>query len=152
MKYSSVLLFNILQNTFIVAFTMLSVIGCSEEDDVEMIFADKQWKITGATINGVSLNNEVKELYANPYYIKFTQSTFTAELAEGSHLSGTWHADGKHKTINLNIANNNLTDKTLLSRNIYTIIKSATHYSGDANVTKIHKDADNYIILNSSIK
>ena len=37
-------------------------------------------------------------------------------------------------------------------RNIYTIIKSATHYSGDANVTKIHKDADNYIILNSSIK
>lgn len=151
MRYLSTRLSSIVQTALAIAIAMFTLVGCNDEDDVEMIFAGKQWKITGATINGVSLNSEVKELYANPYYINFTQSTFSASLAEGSSMTGTWQAEGKNKTIRMNIASNNSTDNTVLSRNIYSIIKDARYYSGDANVAKIHKDANNFIILNANI-
>ena len=38
----------------------------------------------------------------------------------------------------------------VLSRKVYEIMKNIRNYSGDANVIKLYKDGNNFLILNAN--
>ncbi len=130
--------------------------ACSDDgDDVEMIFTgkDKSWYVTGLMYNGVGLNGEeVKEFYSNPYYLKFDNNSVSGALATGSELVGYWSADGDSRRLTIKIQHYTAGKATPLSTKVFDIIKNATSYSGDSNVMKIKKDANNYIMLNAKAK
>lgn len=125
--------------------------SCEDEgDDVSEIFVDKKFKITGCVYNGVNVNGEeAKKFYSNPYYIDFKSGTFVAELANGRKLSGGWTADGDSRGMRFDIRQNEGEDD-VLSRKVYEIMKNIRNYSGDANVIKLYKDGNNFLILNAN--
>lgn len=125
--------------------------SCEDEgDDVSEIFVDKKFKITGCVYNGVNVNGEeAKKFYSNPYYIDFKSGTFVAELANGRKLSGGWTADGDSRGMRFDIRQNEGEDD-VLSRKVYEIMKNIRTYSGDANVIKLYKDGNNFLILNAN--
>lgn len=125
--------------------------SCEDEgDDVSEIFVDKKFKITGCVYNGVNVNGEeAKKFYSNPYYIDFRSGTFVAELANGRKLSGGWTADGDSRGMRFDIRQNEGEDD-VLSRKVYEIMKNIRNYSGDANVIKLYRDGNNFLILNAN--
>lgn len=125
--------------------------SCEDEgDDVSEIFVDKKFKITGCVYNGVNVNGEeAKKFYSNPYYIDFKNGTFVAELANGRKLSGGWTADGDSRGIRFDIRQSEGEDD-VLSRKVYEIMKNIRNYSGDANVIKLYRDGNNFLILNAN--
>lgn len=125
--------------------------SCEDEgDDVSEIFVDKKFKITGCVYNGVNVNGEeTKKFYSNPYYIDFKSGAFVAELANGRKLSGGWTADGDSRGMRFDIRQNEGEDD-VLSRKVYEIMKNIRTYSGDANVIKLYKDGNNFLILNAN--
>lgn len=125
--------------------------SCEDEgDDVSEIFVDKKFKITGCVYNGVNVNGEeTKKFYSNPYYIDFKSGAFVAELANGRKLSGGWTADGDSRGMRFDIRQNEGEDD-VLSRKVYEIMKNIRNYSGDANVIKLYKDGNNFLILNAN--
>jgi len=125
--------------------------SCEDEgDDVSEIFVDKKFKITGCVYNGVNVNGEeAKKFYSNPYYIDFKSGTFVAELANGRKLSGGWTADGDSRGMRFDIRQSEGEDD-VLSRKVYEIMKNIRSYSGDANVIKLYRDGNNFLILNAN--
>lgn len=125
--------------------------SCEDEgDDVSEIFVDKKFKITGCVYNGVNVNGEeAKKFYSNPYYIDFKSGTFVAELANGRKLSGGWTADGDSRGMRFDIRQSEGEDD-VLSRKVYEIMKNIRNYSGDANVIKLYRDGNNFLILNAN--
>lgn len=125
--------------------------SCEDEgDDVSEIFVDKKFKITGCVYNGVNVNGEeAKKFYSNPYYIDFRSGTFVAELANGRKLSGGWTADGDSRGMRFDIRQSEGEDD-VLSRKVYEIMKNIRNYSGDANVIKLYRDGNNFLILNAN--
>ena len=125
--------------------------SCEDEgDDVSEIFVDKKFKITGCVYNGVNVNGEeTKKFYSNPYYIDFKSGAFVAELANGRKVSGGWTADGDSREMRFDIRQNEGEDD-VLSRKVYDIMKNIRNYSGDANVIKLYKDGNNFLILNAN--
>ncbi len=125
--------------------------SCEDEgDDVSEIFVDKKFKITGCVYNGVNVNGEeAKKFYSNPYYIDFRSGTFVAELANGRKLSGGWTADGDSRGMRFDISQSEGEDD-VLSRKVYEIMKNIRNYSGDANVIKLYRDGNNFLILNAN--
>lgn len=125
--------------------------SCEDEgDDVSEIFVDKKFKITGCVYNGVNVNGEeTKKFYSNPYYIDFRSGTFVAELANGRKLSGGWTADGDSRGMRFDIRQSEGEDD-VLSRKVYEIMKNIRNYSGDANVIKLYRDGNNFLILNAN--
>ncbi|MCR4612941.1 MAG: DUF4847 family protein [Bacteroidaceae bacterium] len=123
--------------------------SCSKEDDIEEIFMGKTFYISGATINGKALNDEVKELYENPdsYYITFNETTFNGKLDVQCHFSGYWSADGKKKTMIMHIDQYVNTSSSVLTEKIYGILQHVTAYSGDANIINIKADEQNFLRL-----
>lgn len=129
----------------------LTCCSCEDEgDDVSEIFVDKKFKITGCVYNGVNVNGEeAKKFYSNPYYIDFNSGTFVAELANGRKLSGGWTADGDSRGMRFDIRQSEGEDD-VLSRKVYEIMKNIRNYSGDANVIKLYRDGNNFLILNAN--
>lgn len=125
--------------------------SCEDEgDDVSEIFVDKKFKITGCVYNGVNVNGEeAKKFYSNPYFIDFRSGTFVAELANGRKLSGGWTADGDSRGMRFDIRQSEGEDD-VLSRKVYEIMKNIRNYSGDANVIKLYRDGNNFLILNAN--
>lgn len=124
--------------------------SCEDEgDDVDEIFVDKKFKITGCVYNGVNVNGEeAKKFYSNPYYIDFKNGTFVSELASGRKVSGGWTADGESREMKFSVRQSEGEDD-VLSRKVYEILKNVRSYSGDANVVKLCKDGNNFLILNA---
>ena len=123
--------------------------SCSKEDDIEEIFMGKTFYISGATINGKALNDEVKELYANldSYYITFNETTFSGKLDPLCTFSGYWSADGKKKTLIMHIDKYENMSGSVLTDHLYGILQHITAYSGDANILCIKADDQNFIRL-----
>ena len=123
--------------------------SCDSEDDISSIFVGKTWYITGGTINGTNISgDELKSIYAVPssYFLYFSSdNTFNGVLNPGSSISGTWTADGKKNLLSLSFSNVDNIDGSVLSHNIYNILKSSTSYSGDEHNIKIKEDSNNYI-------
>lgn len=129
--------------------------SCSEDgDDLNELFADKKFKITGCVYNGVNINGmEVKEFYSNPYYLELNAGgSFKCELVSGSLVTGTWRADGENRLMVLNVMNSDGTDKSVLSRQVFEVLRNVGSYSGDSNVMKLYKDKNNFLTLNSDFK
>ena len=123
--------------------------SCSKEDDIEEIFMGKTFYISGATVNGKALNDEVKELYENldSYYITFNETTFNGKLDSQCSFSGYWSANGKKKTLIMHIDKFENTSSSSLTDKLYGILQHVTSYSGDANVLSIKADDQNFIRL-----
>lgn len=129
--------------------------GCSNEDDVSDIFVGRTWYITGATINGQSIDgDELKELYTNTdsYFLTFALQTFSGRLVAGSTISGTWTVDGKDHTISLQVSQAYNTDASVVSRNIYNVLRNAATYSGDTHQIIIYADKQNFVRFYESKK
>ena len=139
----------ILQITiYLVCSTLFS--NCENSDDIEEIFIGKNWKIHGATFNGVAINGKVvNELYssADSYWINFSSTTFEGKLQSGNHIRGIWSADGKSKSIQINIKTNLDINSSTLGQQIYQVLDNATSYSGDSNVLTIYQDRNNFVRL-----
>lgn len=128
--------------------------SCSKEDDIDEIFMGKTFFISGATIGGKPLQDEVKELYQNldSYYISFSEGTFTARLDPACTLSGRWSANGKDKTLTLAVDQYDNASASKLSQDLYDIIRRVKVYEGDANILIIKADDQNYLRLRTSKK
>lgn len=126
--------------------------SCSKEDDIEEIFLGKTFYISGATLGGKPLNEEVKELYANldSYYIAFNESTFAGRLAPEVPISGRWHAEGKHRTMTMSFDAQDFSTSTTLTRQLADVLARATSYSGDANILIIKADDQNFVRLRTT--
>lgn len=106
--------------------------------------------MTGATINGLELNSEVKNFYTDAgegaYYITFSSSTFNGELSDGNTFAGTWSADGKHQTITLHFTISPNADTTF-DQQIRSVLTSIRGYSSGADFLQLKKDGSNIIYL-----
>lgn len=126
----------------------LATASCDNEDDISDIFVGRTWYITGATVNGKSIDgDELKEIYAqaDSYHLTFTATAFSGCLVAGSTLSGSWTADGKHQTISFQIKDAKNVESSTVSRNIYYILRDAASYKGDVNELRIYKDSQNFV-------
>lgn len=150
---------NIHINKILKVFIMLSICvvvftSCDKEDDIDDIFVGKTWYVTGATINGNSLTgDEIKQLYVSPssYMIHFSSdNTFSGTLVAGSHISGSWDADGKRQKISMHFTQSENVNQSTVSSNIYNILKDAATYSGDVNNIQIKEDKKNFVRFTSS--
>lgn len=139
----------ILQITiYLVCCTFFS--NCENSDDIEEIFIGKNWKIHGATFNGVAINGKVvNELYSSTdsYWINFSVTTFEGKLQLGNYIRGIWSADGKSKAIQIKIKTNLDINSSTLGQQIYQVLDKATSYSGDSNVLTIYQDRNNFVRL-----
>ena len=122
--------------------------ACTQDDDIEEIFIGKTWYMSGGKLNGTDFSkDEVSELYVNKdsYWIVFSNNSFNGRLSAGSNLSGTWEADGKHRTLKLNITTAENCETIVLDRNILHVLKNINRYRGDANILEIFSEEDSYI-------
>ena len=140
----------------IVAFGIVSLffVSCNNEDDIESIFSGKTWYITGATINGRSIGgDDIKELYlVNQSYMLYFSSdnSFSGVICPDSYVSGRWSADGHNNKINLDFNKYDNVNNTVLSTNIFNILKSSQSYSGDINNLIIKNNSENYVRFSSN--
>lgn len=129
--------------------------SCNKEDDITSIFQGKTWYITGATINGKSLDgDDLKSLYISEdsYYMVFTANMFSGVLVKGSSFSGRWTADGKKQTLVFSNVSSSHVDDAVISQQIFNILRNVKTYSGDANVLQIQQDKMNFIRLSNTKK
>ena len=128
--------------------------SCSKDDDVEEIFMGKTFYISGATIDGKALNEEVKLLYLDldSYYITFNDGTFAGKLDKDCTLSGHWSANGRKRTISIIIDTFENPSASQLSASLHKILSEAKSYSGDANILTIKADEQNFIRLRTTKK
>ena len=133
------------------ALPVLIATSCENEDDVDEIFENKTWKITGATINGKVLSGEdLKRLYEveNTYYMVFQQSAVQGCLSESASFAGSWRADGKRQTFRCEVRMANEEETlSVLDTQLFAILKNATRYSGDAHTLRIEMDGSNFLRL-----
>lgn len=127
------------------------IAGCNEEDDIDEIFCNGTFKITGVTSNGVKIVKDISELYEQDgtYLITFNRQTFQGTLLSGTHIEGTWQADGKDGSFSMKFGSNTDVESSSssLQQKIYQILINASHYSGDTNVLRLHDNKDSYIEL-----
>ena len=124
--------------------------SCNQEDDIDEIFLGKTWKITGACINGKTLNGtDLKELYLSDdsYKLTFTANQLTGSMAAGSSFAGTWQANGKKQTFSCTIQSETDINSTSLSISLFNILRTSQKYEGDSNVLILKSDNTNYIRL-----
>lgn len=125
-------------------------VSCSLEDDIDEMFIGKTWHIVGGELNGQSLNGpDVNHFYAdaNSYRIIFNSNSFSGTLANGDSFSGTWVADGKSRSIRLNVKQQPQLE-TPFERNVYNVLKNVTYYEGDSEILTLCKDKENFIRMN----
>ena len=127
--------------------------SCSREDDLDEIFVGRTWYMNGAKVNGLKLNSEIKQFYTDAgesaYYISFMSGTFQGALSAGVTFAGTWSADGKKQTIQLNVTTKPATTSTF-DKQIFNIISSASSYNSGADFLQMDKDDNNYVMFGSS--
>ena len=125
--------------------------GCSESDDLNEIFVGNTFHITGLTYNRQSVSKDVKEFYESgdeAYYITFNTNTFQGSLKKGTHIEGTWSADGKNHRLTLHFGTNtSLPVRSDIQDKAYQVLSRATSYSGDSQVLRIEQDKDSYITM-----
>lgn len=136
----------------LVIVAMLSLfVSCDKEDDIDEIFCNGMFQITGMTYNGIKTVKDVSEFYKqeNTYRIKFNKQTFQGTLQAGSHIEGIWNADGTTHFFSMQFGSNtNVTNSNnAIQQKIYQILSGARKYSGDSNVLKIHDDKDSFVEL-----
>lgn len=138
----------LLAGCVLAAMCSLAFTSCDNEDDISDIFVGRTWYVTGATVNGQSIDgDELKEIYAqaDSYHLTFTATAFSGCLVVGSTLSGSWTADGKSHAISLQIKDAKSVESSTVSRNIYYILRDAASYKGDVNELRIYKDSQNFV-------
>lgn len=127
--------------------------GCSTEDDLNEIFIGNTFHITNLTYNSTTISKDLTELYESgneAYYIVFNNQTFQGTLRKGTHIEGTWHADGKNNRFSMKFGSStSLPVRSDIQDKIYDILLNAQSYSGDSNVLKIYKDSSSFITLSS---
>ena len=131
---------------------MLSLVACSSDDDIDDIFIGKTWFMSGGKLNGTDFTKEqVSSLYANKdtYWIVFSKGTFSGKLSTNTSFNGTWEADGKHRTMKMNVTNSVNCEESVLDANMFRVIKNVSRYSGDANILEIFSDDNSYINMGS---
>lgn len=140
-------------NILLILLILSSLSSCSQEDDIEEIFVGKTWYMDGATINGMRLNDEIKNFYTEAgegaYYISFSSDTFQGVLSSGVTFSGKWSANGKKQSITFDITNKPNTTLTF-DKQIYNIISAASSYTSGADFMHLSKDGNNILYLSSS--
>lgn len=126
--------------------------ACSKEDDVNDIFFNKTWQITGAKYQGKVWNNNVSFLYDGYHNLTlYSDGTCSGTFTNGSKMHAKYALDGKKHTIrfiNINRSEiTNVNDKTLID-----ILSNTTHYNGDVNQMKFITDDDSYVTLAATNK
>lgn len=143
--------------TFISLFVlMFALTSCTEEDDIESIFSDRTWYVSGLNINGSNANgDDIKSIYtvSESYFIHFSSNnTFSGILVNGSSLSGKWDANGKDKSISLHFTEAVNVESTTLSANIYRILTNVSSYSGDENNIELRQNRTNFVRMSNRKK
>lgn len=139
-------------NILFLAIVVFTICSCTREDDIDEIFIGKTWYMTGATINGLKLNSEVKNFYTDGrdgYYIIFSSGTFQGVLSAGTSFAGTWSANGKKHSISLNVTQKPSVDKPF-DKQIYNIISSTTFYTSGADFLQLEQDGQNKVFLGNT--
>lgn len=130
----------------------LLLIACSNDDDINEIFINNRFKITGLTYNGQKTVKDVKEFYEvnDTYWIAFSQSAITGVLQPGMKIEGTWNADGKSRELSINLTSPRSAEGASdICSKVFSILTHATSYSGDKNVMKIKWDNGSFIEMSS---
>lgn len=126
--------------------------SCNLEDDINELFINKTWYITGGRLNSQDLNTEVKNFYTDAgkgiYNILFQENTFVGTMANGHTFSGKWSVNPKTRDLSLNITSEPAVDSPF-ERNVYVVLKGTKYYEGDSNYLILYTDKNNYIRLSN---
>ena len=120
--------------------------GCNNEDDIDTIFASGTWYVVNYFTkadwdkkNGEPLyKSNTQEGYAaleiiSKFSLTFEEDgTFEGNM-QNETFEGTWSADGKKRSIQLNIKGNPNTTYRF-NKEFIESLKTAVHYQGDSNV------------------
>ncbi len=127
---------------------ILLLSSCKKSDDIDRIFEGRTWYMMNGVIQGTKVpNNTNKEFYTSStatYFVFFGSGTVNGVLSSGISFSGTWTADGKDQTLQLNI-NGDMTNATAFDREIYNLLRNTKRYTGDENTITIYSDDVNFI-------
>ena len=130
---------------------LITMCGCSQEDDINEIFVGNTFHITGLTYNRQTVSKDVTEFYeaaGDAYYIVFNTNTFQGTLKKGTHIEGTWAADGKNKKLRMTMGTaTSLPVTSSIQEKVMQVLTHATAYSGDSQVLRIEMDPDSYITM-----
>jgi len=144
--------FNLVTTILLFLLSAVTLVACSSDDDIDDIFIGKTWYMSGGKLNGTDFSKEQVSslyIYKDSYWIVFSKDTFTGKLSTNTSFSGTWEADGKHRTLKLNVTSSVNCEESLLDANIFRVIKNVNRYSGDANILEIFSDDNSYINMGS---
>lgn len=145
---------NLIKKIFIALLWLPFLTGCSNEDDIQEIFANKKWKVvyTAYTSNWDDPNDfvrqetymdDIKDMNAYVVYFGTDVITITGKTAV---WKGTWIANGKDRTIQINIQQKNNDGTTPSEKEFMNRVANARYYKGDANILKLFlADKQNYV-------
>ncbi|WP_291530628.1 DUF4847 family protein [Bacteroides sp. UBA939] len=133
--------------------------GCNQEDDVIEIFTGKTWKLSRLTTenssepflpnlwnNETDYNNSIEALNREgTFTLTFTGTEVNGEiigtLAEATGIrattSGTWHVDGKTRSLTIS-ARVNGSETDPLARAFIAAIENVYKYEGDVNTLTLY--------------
>ena len=120
--------------TLLLALTLaLSFTGCSNDDDLDEIFRNRNWNLTF-----VQNGTERVVPQENGYTLYFSETAFTFTTPAGATAEGNWYADGGSHTITFSdITASNAINDNPVAQAVITILQNAVMYSGDANWIQI---------------
>ena len=145
-------------------FTMMcivsSLVGCHQEDDVELIFTNTKWHLTGFYQTpdwdnpnmGSPLNdyNSHSDLAAYNLLL-LTDGTAIITLPQGCQLSATWKADGHNKKRTFSFTDwktvkGNPDTLTGYGREMYRQLQKVSFYQGDSNYIRLFDESKRYFM------
>lgn len=142
--------------------TMLFALGsCSEEDDVNEIFADGQtWHWSGSydtsnwkddnkytsTLKEEDLKQINSEAKKDAFILLFEDNGNVSGKGESFSFSGTWSANGKDNSISINIKENATLNAGSRDATFLKEIKEAKFYRGDSKFIKLFDAAKKHYI------
>lgn len=152
-----------MRNYYLLFLVTMSVFigGCSQEDDVNEIFASGQtWHWSGSydTTNWENDNKFTSTLsqddlkYINAekqqevFIIQFDDEGKVTGKGEGFSFSGTWSADGKDNTFHLSIKTSKTPNAGSRDATFLNEITEAQFYRGDSKIIKLFDGTKKHFI------
>lgn len=136
--------------------TLPLLCGCNNEDDLETIFQSGTWNVANFfTTTNWNDDNKFTQLYKEPNEIEAfnkmaidfkEDGTITGTLSGGTSFEGTWRADGKERTLTINISRTTGNTSERLNKAVLDHLKEVRYYKGDSGMLKLASEGKNKYI------
>ena len=142
----------------LVALTCCLFLACSEEDDIQTIFASGEWNVSNFYGAGRwdKVNDDARPIYTEAddlaKFLKLTVRFSGDGTLQGTYDGGTftahWQADGGERTIGITALVTTGSTPAGMSAEFIRTLREAAYYKGDSNYLKLAPaDKKSYLLL-----